>query len=106
VIFALFGETELPPINTNSDPAVISEWKQKAEVAKCYDRLFKPFNNEENSPLLISNIIKKVLGSHNSNIEVAFVVVICINILNPKYKQIKLEKSTMKRQVMHYLVSL
>ena len=105
-VFSIFGQAELPPINTNFDPDEISKWKQRPEVASCYEKLFKNSTDDENSPLYITCIISKVLNSRSTNSEKAFVIVICINILNPKYRQIKSAKRVMKRQVKRYLVSL
>lgn len=105
-LFSLFGQADLPPINTNSDPTEISKWKQKPEVASCYEKLFKNSTDDENSLLYISCIIGKVLNPRSSIAEKAFVIVICINMLNPKHEQIKLEKRKTKRQVSRYIVSL
>jgi hypothetical protein len=104
-IFAIFGEANLPPINTNASSSEISKWKKK-EVSNCYKRLFERIDNKENSPLVLTRIIGKVLNKKSSNVEKAFVVVICMSILNPKDSKLKLSTKTMKRRVKYYLVGL
>ena len=105
-IFGLFGEIDLPPINTNAKPSDISAWKQLPQVSTCYKKLFEKVDSiEDDSPLTITRIIKKVLGKNGSNAQMAFVVVVCINILNPDHGKLKLSTSTMKNRIKHYLVS-
>jgi len=53
-IFALFGETALPLINTNASSLEISKWKRKKEVSSCYKRLFERIDSKENSPLILT----------------------------------------------------
>ena len=55
--------------------------------------------------LVLIRIISKVLSKGYSNVEIAFVVAICVNILNPKYGKLKLNSKPMKRKVKYYLVS-
>lgn len=105
-IFATFGDKNLPTINTNASPAEISKWKKTPEVALCYKKLFeKSDSTNEDSPLLLSLIIKKVLKKKGSPTESVFVTVVCMNILNPKYSKLKLSTKSMKRKVKYYLVS-
>lgn len=72
MIFSTYGETYLPPINTNSSPSEIAEWKKKPEVAKCYRALFRKMNNSEGSTSTLVRIVEKVLSenSNYSNVEV------------------------------------
>ena len=79
---------------------------EKKEVSNCYKRLFERIDNKENSPLVLTRIIGKVLNKKSSNVEKAFVVVICMSILNPKDSKLKLSTKTMKRRVKYYLVGL
>ena len=80
-IFSIFGETNLPPINTNASSSEISRWKQKEKVSNCYKRLFEKIDNKENSPLVLTRIIGKVLHKNSSTVETAFVVVYNLFIL-------------------------
>jgi len=45
-IFATFGETNLPLINTNASSLEISKWKKKMEVSNCYKRLFEKIDED------------------------------------------------------------
>ena len=106
VIFATFGDNNLPTINTNASPAEISKWKKKPEVATCYKRLFEKSDSaNENSPLLITLITNKVLKKKVTPMKTVFVTVVCTNILNPKYTKLKLSTKRMKQKVKYYLVS-
>ena len=100
----MFGETNLPLINTNASSSEISRWKQKEEVSNCYKRLFEKIDNKENSPLVLTRIIGKVLHKNSSTVETAFVVVICMGILDPKNGKLKFSSKTMKQKIKYYLV--
>lgn len=104
-LFSTFGEATLPPINTNASPVEISEWKKMPEVANCFKKLFEKSSNEKEEELVLARIIKKVFRKKCSNVEMAFVIVICKHILNPKYPKLKLGSKTIKREVRIYLVS-
>jgi len=103
-IFSIFGETNLPPINTNASSSEISRWKQKEEVSNCYKCLFEKIDNKENSPLVLTRIISKVLHKNSSTVKTAFVVVICMGILDPKNGKLKFSSKTMKQKIKYYLV--
>ena len=103
-IFLIFGETNLPLINTNASSSEISRWKQKEEVSNCYKRLFEKIDNKENSPLVLTRIIGKVLHKNSSTVETAFMVVICMGILDPKNGKLKFSSKTMKQKIKYYLV--
>ena len=103
-IFSIFGEKNLPPINTNASSSEISRWKQKEEVSNYYKRLFEKIDNKENSPLVLTRIISKVLHKNSSTVEMAFVVVICMGILDPKNGKLKFSSKTMKQKIKYYLV--
>jgi hypothetical protein len=101
-IFTVFGEKNLPPINTNSKPSEITEWKAKPEVKTCYQELFTQMDDK----LVLTRIAQKVLKKNYSKVEMAFVVAICVTILNPKIGKLKLSNRMMKRRMEFYLVSL
>jgi hypothetical protein len=101
-IFTVFGEKNLPPINTNSKPSEITEWKAKPEVKTCYKELFTQMDDK----LVLTRIAQKVLRKNYSKAEMAFVVAICVTILNPKIGKLKLSNRMMKRRMEFYLVSL
>ena len=103
-IFLIFGEMNLPPINTNASSSEISRWKQKEEVSNCYKRLFEKIDNKENLPLVLTRIIGKVLHKNSSTVETAFVVIICMGILDPKNGKLKFSSKTMKQKIKYYLV--
>ena len=103
-IFLIFGETNLPLINTNASSSEILRWKQKEEVLNCYKCLFEKIDNKENLPLVLTRIISKVLHKNSSTVKTAFVVVICMSILDLKNGKLKFSSKTMKQKIKYYLV--
>jgi hypothetical protein len=94
----------LPSINSNASPSDILAWKLKPEIATCYENLFKPMNDNDNSTL--SCILQKVFqNSDVSNIQIAFAIAVCTTFLNPKYGYITAKESIMRQKVKHYMVS-
>jgi hypothetical protein len=105
-LFAVFGEANLPSINTNASSTEISRWKKKPEISNCYKRLFERIDdNKEDSPWVLTQIAKRVLNNKSSRVEMAFVVAICVSILNPKDSKLTLTTKKMKSKVKYYLVS-
>jgi hypothetical protein len=101
VIFFHFGESKLPRINTADSPMEIIKWKNNAAVAKCYNQLFA------NQYKVLVEIVDKVFGEKKySNLQMAYVIAICITFLNPKNKQIKCKETLMREKIHYYLVSL
>ena len=107
-LFSTFGENNLPSIKSSASPTEIAEWKQKEEVANCYDLLFKQIN-PNTEQLYVVKILEKVFPSKETtppNIQVAYVVAICTAMLNPAYESIQLGERLMKKMVSYYLVSV
>lgn len=108
-LFSFFGEVELPKIKSSATPSEISRWKELKEVTNCYKKLFQKldlFNNE----LVLEKIIENVFSDSETEnsvpkVQMAFVIAVCVTILNPKCERIKLEKKEMKVRVSFYLVS-
>ena len=61
-------------------------------------------DENERSPTMLALIIERVLGKNFTNVEAAFVVVVGISILNPKYSKLKLSEKSTKKRVEYYLV--
>lgn len=107
-IFATYGEVNLPLIKSNAGPSEIAKWKKLPEVSKCYEKLFKKMDdNEENSPLMITRIVEKAfLGKNYSNTEFAYAIAICKIILNPKHDTLQINEPLVESKVKCYLVGL
>jgi hypothetical protein len=95
----------LPLINTNARPIDIANWKGKPEVAECFKNLFENMTEEEGSPLLLTHIIETVLNKDYSKVEMAYVILVCISLLNPNCHKLKLSSNEMKYKINVYLVS-
>lgn len=95
-------------MKSNAGPLEIAKWKRLPEVSKCYEKLFKKMDdNEENSPLIITRIVEKAfLRKDYSNTEFAYAIAICKIILNPKDDTLQMKESIIKSKVKYYLVGL
>ena len=106
-IFATYGKVNLPLMKSNAGPSEIAKWKKKPEVSKCYEKLFKKMDENEDSPLVISCIVEKAfLGKEYSNPEFAYAIAICKTMLNPKHDSLQINESIIKNKVEYYLVGL
>lgn len=106
-VFATYGEVNLPLINSNASPSEITNWKKRPEVSKCYEKLFKHMNNNNDSPLVITRILEKAfLGKEYSNSEFAYAIAICKILLNPKHDVLQMKQAILKSKVKYYLVGL
>jgi hypothetical protein len=107
VMFSVFGEEALPPINTHATPSEIVEWKKKEGVVACYNKLFLPIN-QNSETLVLTRILEKVFPNKEKKlplIQMAYVIAVCTTMLNQKYEKIKLDKVIMKKKVAVYYVS-
>ena len=83
----------------------ITEWKKRPEVGRCFENLFKYMDDNEDSPLVITRIVKKAfLGKEYSNPEFAYAIAICKTMLNPKHDILQMKETILKSKVKYYLV--
>ena len=83
-IFAVFGELQLPPINTKSSPSAIHAWKDFHQVKNAFNKLKE---RRHDSELTWSGRIIQKTWPNAKNIskeKLAFAVAICQYLLNPK----------------------
>lgn len=98
-LFSVFGESRLDPINTNFTSSEISKWKKSPKTAKCYQRLFKLINKNEEFTYM-SRILEKIWPKSDSSEEnVAFAISICQTILNPANEAIQINEGIMKKLI-------
>jgi hypothetical protein len=104
-LFSFFGENDLPAIKSTATPIEISRWKKLKEVKTCYKRLFQPFDFGDD--LILEKIIEKVFSEKEDpvpKVQIAYVIAICVTILNPKYDKIKLERAELEDKMACFLV--
>jgi hypothetical protein len=104
-LFSFFSENDLPAIKSTATPIEISRWKKSKEVKTCYKRLFQPF--DFGNDLILKKIIEKVFSEKEdpvSKVQIAYVITICITILNPKCDKIKLERAELEDKMAYFLV--
>ena len=103
-LFQVFGEKELPRINTQAKPTAIHEWKSSPKVRECYKKLFKPIMEEEvttHMDIILENTWR---GNRASQIQIAFAIGICEVILDPNAERIQMSESVMKNKIRRNLV--
>jgi hypothetical protein len=105
-IFSTYGEVNLSLINSNAGPSeILTEWKKRPEVGRCFENLFKYMDDNEDSPLVITRIVEKAfLGKEYSNPEFAYAIAICKTMLNPKHDVLQMKETILKSKVKYYLV--
>jgi len=98
VMFAVFRESNLPPISTNTKDTDVKTWKGDTSVKNCYEKLFKkikPTESETYMSKIIDNLWKggKKKGP---KIQIAFAISICESILNPNNSIITINEEVIK----------
>src|SRR5436853_7281185 len=90
----------LPPVNTNSTPSEISNWKTNAEVVRCHEILFK-HDSLDGSATFMSKIIDKVwpIKKKAPKVHIAYAISVCEFILNPKNKKIKISEFLIEHKI-------
>ena len=96
-----------PPVNTNSTPSEISNWKTNAEVVRCHEILFK-HDSLDGSATFMSKIIDKVwpIKKKAPKVHIAYAISVCEFILNPKNKKIQISEFPIKHKILKYLNKL
>lgn len=107
-MYFVFEETgyNLPSINTQASPSKIQEWKNRPEVRKCHNNLFRKVKDGQ-SKTYMSLIIEKLRKENKnpSKIQIAYAIGICETYLNPNNQNIQMSESIMKSKIMNNLVS-
>ncbi|CAB4446636.1 unnamed protein product [Rhizophagus irregularis] len=98
-MFAIFGDDQLPPINSSATPEKISIWKKSQEVRNCYKKL----NTH------MEKILVKLYGpdkEKRSEVQVAFAMALVEEILNPQKNHLKISEVLMQLKIEKYLNKL
>lgn len=96
-IFVVFGELQLPPINTKSSPSAIKTWKESQLVKDAFKKLKE---QRQDSELTWSGrIIQKTWPNVKkiSKEKLAFAISICQFLLNSKNESIKINDKIIRR---------
>lgn len=104
-VFSIFGEANLPNINTNTSPDEIRKWKI-GPAAYCRKRLFEPLSSLEPDITYMSKILEKVWADPDkvTNISIAFAISVCDLLLNPKNQNIQINEDALKATLKKNLV--
>ena len=104
-IFEIFGESQLPRIDSQSSPAEINSWKSDQRVKVAYRKLFETFSEDRT---YMQNILERVWKSKKkiSNMYIAWGVAIAQLFLNPKVNGIAISEDLLKKQIKINFVSI
>ena len=104
-IFKIFGESQLPRIDSQSSPAEISSWKSDQRVKAAYRKLFESFSEDRT---YMQAILERVWKSKKriSNMYIAWGVAITQLFLNPKVNEIAISENLLKKQIKINFVSI
>ena len=72
-------------------------------IKRCFKRLFQKFDINQ---LVLKKIIANVFSENSvPKVQMAYVIAVCVTILNSKCEKIKLDKKEMQDRVAFFLVS-
>jgi len=108
VIFQVYGEDQLPIINTKAAPSEISKWKGSKNVEKCYSNLFKKTKNGEKTYMycIIKHVWQKIEIENILEIWLAYAISISEIMLNPKIKNIQASENEVQIKIQKNLRKL
>lgn len=107
-VFSVFGEANLPSVNTKFSPEEIRDWKA-TYAARCYRKLFEPMLDDPEVTYM-SKILEKVFVSSKasdkaSDNSMAFVISVSETFLNPKNESIHINEDALKTRLERNLVN-
>jgi hypothetical protein len=87
-------------------PAEVANWKASIKTKACYDKLFRPFDNNQNV-IYMMRILEKVWPRATAtNIQVAYAITVCQITLSSHYDKIILSEKIAKNRLNRNLVSI
>ena len=96
-MFLFFSESDLSRIKSSAAPLEILQLKELKVVTRCFKRLFQKFDlNQLVLKKIIANIFSEDLVP---KVQMAYVIAVCVIILNLKCEKIKLDKKEMQDKV-------
>ncbi len=106
-IFSVFGEINLPSINTKVSPAEIIKWKNHPSIRECYKRLFKPIKSKDETTTYMHCILQKLWPKTDlkniPDVWIAYTVGTAEILLNPKIPNIQVSETKMKPRLKKYM---
>lgn len=107
VMFSVFRECRLSPINSNAKESEIKTWKSHATVKDCYRKLFKkidPVKPETYMSKILNNLWKG--GKKNGpRVQIAFAISVCETVLDPNNTFVSINEDIIKPILKKNLVS-
>jgi hypothetical protein len=106
-MFAVFGESQLDSINTNSPPQEVATWKASSKTRLCYRKLFRSINTlEDSGETHMQKILSKLWPSEMpSNIKVAYAISVCQIMLSSHYERLIMSEEIVKNRLKKNLVN-
>jgi hypothetical protein len=105
-IFSIFGEDNLPPINTKSSPQEIVAWKNSSQVRNVANKLNQSISDNEEMTWHARILEKSWANSKKlSEEKIGFTLSICQYLLSPKIETIKIVDETIRKILKKNIVS-
>jgi hypothetical protein len=97
----VFGEDQLPIINTKVSSTAISRWKNSESVRRCFENLFKKTKNNEKSYMycIIKHVWSTIEIENIPNTWLAYAISISEIMLNPEIKNIQVSENEVKLKI-------
>jgi hypothetical protein len=97
----------LPPINSNSNPTEIKEWKKNHTVTNSYKKLFKSVEVSDGSVTYMTKILNKLwpIKKNAPKVHIAYAISVSNFFLDPSNYKIQISEDVIKFKIAKYLVS-
>jgi len=97
-IFAVFGEQELPYIDTTFTPLEIKEWKDSEQLKNAHEKLYQCIEKDKEMTWC-ARIIQKVWLNFKklTKEKISFSMALCQYMLNPKIESIKINDEEIRK---------
>jgi len=97
-LFAIFGEQELPYIDTKSTPQEIKKWKDSEQLKNAYEKLYQRIDRDKEMTWC-ARVIQKVWPNFKklTKEKIAFGMAVCQYTLNPKTESIKINDEEIRK---------
>src|SRR5436189_3215690 len=107
VMFSVFRDCKLSPINSNARESEIRAWKGDVATKDCFKKLFKKIN-PDNPETYMSKILENLWKGGKKNrakMQIAFAISVCEIVLNPDNPFVSINEDIIKPVLTKYLVS-
>ena len=107
-VFSVFGEEQLPTIDTQAGPSEIRQWKTDPSIRRCYNKLFATIKADTQTTYM-ARVLEKVWpdSSKASDTHIAYAISVCKTLLDPSIDGIQITssiESKIKRNMISFII--